>query len=243
MSTNWSLYEGAKVILAKEDMETVAKLVSKFPITSLAIQAVGADREDDLLFLLHALPIHTTMRKAEAAFKSLINGETTDEESDDEDVEETEDVEEDTDDEDVTDEDDEEEEPAPTKKKGPGRPRVNKTKDEKNAEHRKREKIRKSEKEAEDEADEFDVDEETGEVDYSAMTAVELYKLCKKRGITARAKRSSKEYIELLKKADEEAMAVSDDDDEEDDDWDDDDAPMNAPEDDSDEDEDDDWDI
>lgn len=238
MATNWSLYEGAKVILAKEDMAAVAELVKKFPITSIAIQTVGTGREEDLLFLLHSLPIHTTMRKAEAAYKELLSGETSNDEDED-DVEETEDV---ADDE-TDDDEEEEEEPAPKKKGKGGRPRLNKSKEQQNAEHRKREKIRKSEAEAEDEADEFDVDEETGEVDYSAMTAVELYKLCKERGIAARSKRSTKEYIALLRKADEEAMSVDDEDDEDSDDWDEDDAPINKPTSDDDEDDEDDWDI
>ena len=241
MATNWSLAEGAKVILEKEDMATMSELIKKFPITSVAIQAVGAGNEGNLMFLLQALPIHVTMRKVENAYKDLMNGSAIrDDEDQDEDVddvtEDEEDVEDSTDDEDEV-----EEEPAP-KKKGPGRPRVNKSKEQKNAEHRKREKIRKSEAEAEDEADEFDVDEETGEVDYSAMTAVELFKLCKERGIKAQPKKPAKTYIELLKKADEEAMAVNDEEEDSDDDWDDEDAPINPPTD-SDEDEDDDWDI
>lgn len=241
MATNWSLAEGAKVILEKEDMATMAELVKKFPITSVAIQAVGAGNEGNLLFLLKALPIHVTMRKVENAYKDMLNGNIVDEDQDENEDDVTEDEEdvEDSDDE----EDEVEEEPAP-KKKGPGRPRVNKSKEQKNAEHRKREKIRKSEAEAEDEADEFDVDEETGEVDYSAMTAVELFKLCKERGIKAQPKRPAKTYIELLKKYDEENAAASPDDDEDEDDgWDDDDAPINPPDDSDDEDEDDDWDI
>ena len=233
MATNWSLAEGAKVILEKEDMQAMSELIKKFPITSVAIQAVGAGNEGNLMFLLQALPIHVTMRKVENAYKDLMNGSAiSDDEDQDEDVDDVA--------EDETEEDEEvEEEPKP-KKRGP-KPK-NKTKAQKNAEHRKREAIRKSEAEAEDEMDEFDVDEETGEVDYSAMTAVELFKLCKERGIKAQPKKPAKTYIELLKKADEEAMAVNDEEEDSDDDWDDEDAPINPPTD-SDEDEDDDWDI
>lgn len=230
MATNWSLAEGAKVILEKDDMATLAELVKKFPITSVAIQAVGAGNEGNLMFLLEALPIHVTMRKVESSFKDMLAGVSSDADEDEEEVT----------DEEVT-SDEEEEEPAPKKR---GRKPLNKSKDEKNAEHRERAKMRKSEEEAEEEAEELDVDEETGEVDYSAMTAVELYKLCKERGIAARAKRSTKEYIELLKKADEEAMVPDSDEDEDDDDWgDDDDAPMNPPADEDEEEDDDDWDI
>ena len=59
-------------------------------------------------------------------------------------------------------------------------------------------------KEAKEDTDEY-------EVDYSSMTAPELFKECKKRGIKAELKKPAKYYIGLLKKADEEAA--------EDDDW------------------------
>ena len=44
--------------------------------------------------------------------------------------------------------------------------------------------------------------EETEEVDYSEMNAMELFKLCKKRGIKAEPKKKAAEYIKLLKAAD-----------------------------------------
>ena len=59
---------------------------------------------------------------------------------------------------------------------------------------------------------EEDADDEAGEVDYSSMTAPELFKECKKRGIKAELKKPAKYYIGLLKKADEEATEDSDDD-------------------------------
>ena len=59
-------------------------------------------------------------------------------------------------------------------------------------------------KEAKEDADE-------DEVDYSSMTAPELFKECKKRGIKAELKKPAKYYIGLLKKADEEAAEDSDD--------------------------------
>ena len=59
---------------------------------------------------------------------------------------------------------------------------------------------------------EEDADDEAGEVDYSSMTAPELFKECKKRGIKAELKKPAKYYIGLLKKADEEAAEDSDDD-------------------------------
>lgn len=59
--------------------------------------------------------------------------------------------------------------------------------------------------------------QEKEEIDYSEMTAKELYNLCDDRGIEAEPKMRAKYYIDLLKEADEEASDASDDDD-----WDDD---------------------
>lgn len=70
---------------------------------------------------------------------------------------------------------------------------------------KKAEKPAAKKKEAKEDADE-------DEVDYSSMTAPELFKECKKRGIKAELKKPAKYYIGLLKKADEEAAEDSDDD-------------------------------
>ena len=72
--------------------------------------------------------------------------------------------------------------------------------------------------------DDFDdVDNEVAADDYSSMKAMDLFKLCKERGIEAEPKHRTKYYIDLLKKADSEAKSASDvdnDDDDDDDDWD-----------------------
>lgn len=62
-------------------------------------------------------------------------------------------------------------------------------------------------------------DDEVAVDDYSSMKAMDLFKLCKERGIEAEPKHRTKYYIDLLKKADSEAKPASDDDDD-DDDWD-----------------------
>lgn len=72
------------------------------------------------------------------------------------------------------------------------------------------------------EADDEDDAEESGD-EYEGKSAVELYKLCKQRKIKAEQKKTTKYYIGLLKKADEEAAAEAEADDAEDDEeWDDD---------------------
>lgn len=64
-------------------------------------------------------------------------------------------------------------------------------------------------------------DEETEEVDYHSMRAMDLYKLCQRRGIEAEPKHRTKYYITLLEKADQEAETTAESsDDDDDDDWD-----------------------
>lgn len=106
------------------------------------------------------------------------------------------------------------------------------------------------------------VEEEAVEEDpYEGKTAVELFKECKARGIKAAPKKPAKFYIDLLKKADEEAKSEEEEDD---DDWDEEEEPAKpvkpakkqkpakeekkaakkpAKEEDEDEDDDDDWNI
>lgn len=76
-----------------------------------------------------------------------------------------------------------------------------------------------------DDGDGFDGDDEVAADDYSSMKAMDLFKLCKERGIEAEPKHRTKYYIDLLEKADSEAKSGSDadandDDDDDDDDWD-----------------------
>lgn len=64
-------------------------------------------------------------------------------------------------------------------------------------------------------------DDDTDEVDYHSMKAMDLYKLCQRRGIEAEPKHRTKYYITLLEKADQEAETPAESsDDDDDDDWD-----------------------
>ena len=78
-------------------------------------------------------------------------------------------------------------------------------------------------KSAKDEDEEFEddyenefEDDEDGEVDYSEMSAPELFKLCKERGIEAAKRKPEKYYIRLLEEDD---AAHEDWEDEEEDEW------------------------
>lgn len=74
--------------------------------------------------------------------------------------------------------------------------------------------------EPEPEPEQEDDDEETEEVDYHSMRAMDLFKLCQKRGIEAEPKHRTKYYITLLEKADQEAETPAESSDDDDDDWD-----------------------
>lgn len=65
-----------------------------------------------------------------------------------------------------------------------------------------------------------DDDDDEDEVDYSEMSAKELFRLCKSRDIDAEPKKSEKYYIRLLEEADKAKDEWEDDDaDDEDEDW------------------------
>lgn len=63
----------------------------------------------------------------------------------------------------------------------------------------------------EPEEDDWD-DEEEQENDYESMKPVDLYKLCKERGISCKPKKSKEYYIDLLTEADEEEAEDDEDD-------------------------------
>ena len=111
-------------------------------------------------------------------------------------------------------EDDEAEETAPVEK-----PKKEKKQTEKKADkaEKKAEKPVKAKKVEKAETEDEEVAEETADAkeDYSSMGAVELFKLCKKRGIKVEPKQKANVYIKALEAADAEAESS----DEEDDDW------------------------
>lgn len=230
MAKNWTLGE-ALTALKDYDKAAIADFGKRFPLaTNALMEAINGEK------LINAIPERVTMRKIEMALKVGV------------DAEEADDI------------DDVEEDEAEMKPKKAGRPRKGtaKSDEDKKAAAKARREARKAKAKAAAEPED-DEDESEDENDYSGMNALELFKLCKKRGITAQPKQKSSAYIALLKAADEK---IADEDEDEDDDWDEEDeapAPKKKPgrpakkvapakakkaaEDDDDEDEDDDWDI
>lgn len=79
--------------------------------------------------------------------------------------------------------------------------------------------------EVEDEADEEPTEAEETANNYEGKKAIDLFKLCKSRGLKVTTKKSAKYYIDVLKKDDEakaktEAKKAEVEDDDDDDDWD-----------------------
>ena len=96
---------------------------------------------------------------------------------------------------------------------------VESTKDKEKKEKTKSAKKSAPKKEAEPEEDEDDWgDEEEEENPYAGKTAMELFKECKKRGISAKAKMKPEYYVDLLTKDDEKEVD-SDEDEDDEDDW------------------------
>lgn len=104
------------------------------------------------------------------------------------------------------DEEDEEEDVAPKKRK--------KARDDDEDEDDEEPKKKKVKRKPEPEEDEEEEDEEDsdGEEDYEDMTALELYKLCKKRKIDVPSKKSERFYIKALEAADEDGDEEDEDD-------------------------------
>lgn len=191
MAKNWTVAEAVEAI-SKGDKEAIKDLGKRFPNLTVAIAKMGENA--GALEIINALPSHVTARKVEAILKG----------DEDEEVETDAEVEDGDEDEDTA-----EEKPAKKDKKEAAKERARKRR-----EARKAAKAKEVAEDDEDEEDEAD-DEETAENPYEGMTAVELFKLCKKRGISAQPKKKAAEYIELLKAADEPA----EDEDDEEEDW------------------------
>lgn len=159
----------------------------------LATNAVSMIK--DAKMLLEALPSHMTMRKLEMALKDGVEAY----------AEEDEEV--------MTPDEAKAKRDAEPKKPTRGRKKAT----EETKKPTKAAKADPEPEEAEDDAEET----EDNSVDYTTMTAPELFKLCKQRGIKAEPKKKSNVYIELLEAAD----AEDDSEDDSDDDWDEEEAP------------------
>lgn len=164
------------------DSSAIADFGKRFPLATAALARSG--QNDGLNVLFSALPDRVTMRIIEMSLK---DGVTPIEDGDEED--------------------------APVEKPVKKEKAEKKQTAEKAEKPKKGGRPKKAEKpvEVEEDADAEDEAEETAQ-DYSKMGAVELFKLCKKRGIKVEPKQKANVYIKALEAADK-ADAEDEDDD------------------------------
>ena len=194
MAKNYSITEMVDVLVEGKDLEAIAEMGKRFPVLTYKITKVTSKAAEEFADLAKYLDFVSANRVTK-----LIKG---DSESVDEDevveVDEDEVVESEVD---ADAEDETEDEPE----------KKEMTKAEKAKARREARKAKKAKEAAEAaEVDESDEDGD-GEKDYSEMTAIELFKECKKRKIKAAVpKKPQAFYIDLLKKDDaKKAKAVA----------------------------------
>lgn len=229
MAKNWTAYEAAKEIIEGKNKENICEIGSRYPMLTREVAVAG----DKILVILKALP-KVTARVLETGLKDGVEVETEVEEETKE-TENDEDVEDELDYTDMT--------SANLYKlccaKGISSKCKSRKKDaliellekfdrgELDEEEPKKEtkkakatskKQAKKEEEPVDEDDDWDTEDEEEKDPYDGKTAMELFKMCKERGIKAKTKMKADAYVKLLKAADAESEAEEVEDDE-DDDW------------------------
>ena len=230
MAKNWTAYEAAKEIIEGKNKENICEIGSRYPMLTREVAVAG----DKILVILKALP-KVTARVLETGLKDGVEVETEVEEGTKEAEAEAESEDDELDYTDMTGanlyklccargisskcksrkkdaliellekfdrgELDEEEPKKETKKA--------KATSKKQA---------KKEEEPVDEDDDWDTEDDEEKDPYDGKTAMELFKMCKERGIKAKTKMKADAYVKLLKAADAESEAEEVEDDE-DDDW------------------------
>lgn len=233
MAENWSAYGAAKELYGN-NVENIQDIGSRFPLFSRAVMQIN---DEALLDVLAAIP-KVTARMMETGLKTMSDGDVVEEEAEEKPAEK-----EASKSKKVTEDEDDMDYASMTAKdlyalccaRGISGKCKKRNKDflisvleaadeEKDAPAEEEKKpVKKTEKAKvkaeEPEDDDWGDDEEETEKDpYEGKGAVELFKMCKKRGIATKPKLKSAEYIKLLKKADE-AEAEPEEEDDEDDEW------------------------
>lgn len=207
---NYTLKEAVEIIAEGMDLEAIADLGKRFPILSIKIARLTAKAEKEIVDLMQYMPEYLTIKKVNNAVKTASEPKA---EAEDATEAKNKPVEEETAKE-VEEPEEKENKPAEPKKRG----RKPKAKV-------KAVPVEEPEAEVEDEADEEPTEAEETANNYEGKKAVDLFKLCKSRGLKVTTKKSAKYYIDVLKKDDEakakaEAKKAEEAEDEDDDDWD-----------------------
>ena len=207
---NYTLKEAVEIIAEGKDLEAIADLGKRFPILSIKIARLTAKAEKEIVDLMQYMPEYLTIKKVNNAVKTV-----NDSKAETEDATEAENkpVEEETAKE-VEEPEEKENKIVEPKKRG-------RTPNAKV----KAVPVEDPKAEDEDEADEEPTEAEETANNYEGKKAIDLFKLCKSRGLKVTTKQSAKYYIDVLKKDDEakakaEAKKAEVEDDDDDDDWD-----------------------
>ena len=205
---NYTLKEAVEFIAKGEDLEAIADLGKRFPILSIKIARLTAKAEKEIIDFMQYMPEYLTIKKVNNAVKTVNDSKA---EAEDATEAENKPVEEETAKE-VEEPEEKENKPVEPKKRG----RKPKAKV-------KAVPVEEPKVEVEDEADEEPTEAEETTNNYEGKKAVDLFKLCKSRGLKVTTKKSAKYYIDVLEKDDKakaEAKKAEEAEDDEDDDWD-----------------------
>lgn len=201
MAKNWTMAEAANVIATNGiNNEDLMDFGRRFPVTTNLITAALAGDKEAIKIVFGAIPAYVTMGKMEKNFK-----EATDSDVEDADVEDT----------DAEDSDDEETEATETGEKDFSAMNNKQLKAELRKAGFKSADIKGKNKaamlamlngaapvaEADDEEEDTEEEAEETAVDYSKMSARELYKICKSKGIDVEQKKPAKYYIDAINAA------------------------------------------
>lgn len=207
---NYTLKEAVEIIAKGKDLEAIADLGKRFPILSIKIARLTAKAEKEIIDLMQYMPEYLTIKKVNNAVKTASEPKA---EVEDATEAENKPVEEETAKE-VEEPEEKENKPVEPKKRG----RKPKAKV-------KAVPVEEPKAEVEDEADEEPTEAEETANNYEGKKAVDLFKLCKSRGLKVTTKKSAKYYIDVLKKDDEakakaEAKKAEEADENDEDEWD-----------------------
>lgn len=205
---NYTLKEAVEIIAEGKDLEAIADLGKRFPILSFKIARLTAKAEKEIIDLMQYMPEYLTIKKVNNAVKTVNNSKA---ETEDATEAENKPAKEETVKEVEEPEEKENKHVVPKKRGRKPKAKVNVV------------PVEEPKAEVEDEADEEPTEAEETANNYEGKKAVDLFKLCKSRGLKVTTKKSAKYYIDVLKKDDEakakaEAKKAEAEDDD-DDDW------------------------
>ena len=185
---NYTLKEAVEIIAEGKDLKAIADLGKRFPILSIKIARLTAKAEKEIIDLMQYMPEYLTIKKVNNAVKTASEPKA---EAEDATEAENKPVEEET-----------------AKEIEEPEEKENKTVEPKKRGRKPKAKVKavpveEPKAEAEDEADEEPTEAEETANNYECKKAVDLFKLCKSRGLKVTTKKSAKYYIDVLKKDDE----------------------------------------